>query len=70
VGFVQTTTVHTLKTGMAAGAASNTTGSGRVSVHPSWVCKGEPMTGGWVGTPIAIMGEAVAVQALGKGVEM
>ena len=64
MGFVWDTTVHKLKASVAAGAASNIPCSGRASVRPGWVRVSAPVAGGKVVASVAMMCEAMTVEAL------
>ena len=61
MGFMQAATVHTLKGNVAAGAASDTAGSGRASGHPSWVSKSPPRVQGKVVASVAMMSKVRTV---------
>ena len=69
MGFVRATTVHTLKSSVAAGAASDTAGGGRASVQPCWVRVNPPVAGGDVVASVAMMSEAMTVRVLSIGVK-
>jgi len=61
---VRATTVHTLKSGVAARAASDTAGGSGASVRPGWVLVSAPSAGGRVIASVVVMSEAMAIRAL------
>ena len=58
---MQATIVHTLKSSVALGTASDMVGGGGASVRPGWMRVSAAAAGGEVVASVAMMSEAVTV---------
>jgi len=61
---MRATTVHTLKSSVAARAAPDTAGGSGASGRPGWVLVSAPSAGGRVIASVVMMSEAMTVRAL------